>query len=360
MRLVILLVLLPFAAVSQAPSQKKIIIITNKDTTILESDIDQVDSLIEWNMKSIYRMGNALGEFPSEFQVEVFIDSVFKEVETAKGFKEKNHEGNSVRNGENRTIRIEKHFDQKQNNPNPTIEEEVIIERSPKIMLNPLNKEIDFLDRSDLFKEKKAHWAGFTVGLNGLLNADGRLAKEADAPFLVLDYAKSFSFQLNFWEKRVPIFKDFIGVTSGIGVLWNRFEMQKNIDLFSNMDSIYATVNTLNNYRTNALNITFLQIPLLLEVNTHTNPDKNWNLALGVVGGMRIGANWKTKWEVDASLQKAKSKDDFNLNALLANAYAQVGYGNVGLFFQYGLTDVFQKNKGPELRSFTAGLKLHF
>ena len=56
MRLLVLLVLLPFAAVSQVPSQKKIIIITNKDTTILESDLDQVDSLIEWNMKSMYRM----------------------------------------------------------------------------------------------------------------------------------------------------------------------------------------------------------------------------------------------------------------------------------------------------------------
>jgi len=105
MRLLVLLVLLPFAAVSQVPSQKKIIIITNKDTTILESDLDQLDSLIEWNMKSIYRMGNALGEFPSEFQVEVFIDSVFKEVETAKGFKEKNHEGNSYETV--KTVRLE-------------------------------------------------------------------------------------------------------------------------------------------------------------------------------------------------------------------------------------------------------------
>jgi len=205
-----------------------------------------------------------------------------------------------------------------------------------------------------------AHYAGFGIGVNGFMNANDRIALKEDAPFLELDFAKSLNFQFNVLEKRFAIYHEYIGLTTGIGFQWNRYALKNNVDLAKNNDSIFGMPNTNLNYTKNVMRSTYLQVPLLLEFNSNKDADKAWHLSAGVVGGIRIASSWKTKWENNGNTQKAKTKDDYHLNPFSANLLLQLGFSHTNLFIQYGLTEVFEKNKGPQFSPVTAGVFLSF
>ncbi|MFM7723338.1 MAG: hypothetical protein ACKO7O_00955 [Bacteroidota bacterium] len=57
----------------------KIIIINNGDTTVISSDPNSMDSLIELNMKSMYGIGTDMERVFKDVQVEVFIDSILNQ-----------------------------------------------------------------------------------------------------------------------------------------------------------------------------------------------------------------------------------------------------------------------------------------
>lgn len=81
MRYIFLFCLLPILSFAQRNRQEKIIIIKNYDTTILESDVQPMDSLIEWNVKSIYRTDKEFNRFPTGFRLDVIIDSIFGDLD---------------------------------------------------------------------------------------------------------------------------------------------------------------------------------------------------------------------------------------------------------------------------------------
>ena len=341
----------------QTLESHKIIIINNGDTTVISSDPNSIDSLIEFNMKSMYGIGNDMERVFQDVQVEVFIDSIINQ---SAFLREEPADTVRVKMGNKRIVVIEKDKKGDKSQRKIIIDEDVS-ERNDQIHREE-DKDYGLKDDKDegFFKNQHASWAGFGIGLNSFMNSNDRFFSESDAPFLVLDYAKSVNVQFNVWDKRFPIYQEFIGVTTGLGFQWNRYGLEKNVDISANADSIYAMNNVAVNYTKNVLRSTYLQIPLLLEFNSNKSEHKNWHLSLGVVGGVRIASSWKTKWEDDGKPLKAKTKDDFNFNSLSANAYAQIGYGNVGLFVQYGLLDVFRPGKGPALSPISGGICFNF
>jgi len=340
----------------QSLESRKIIIINNGDTTVISSDPNSMDSLIELNMKSLYGIGTDMERVFKDVQVEVFIDSILNQSALVL---EEPSDTLRVKMGNKRIVVIEKEKKGDKSQRKIIIDEDVS-ERNDQIHRE--EKDYGLKDDKDegFFKNQHASWAGFGIGLNSFMNSNDRFFSESDAPFLVLDYAKSVNVQFNVWDKRFPIYQEFIGVTTGLGFQWNRYGLEKNVDILANADSIYAVNNLAVNYTKNVLRSTYLQIPLLLEFNSNKSGHKNWHLSLGVVGGVRIASSWKTKWEDDGKPLKAKTKDDFNFNSLSANAYAQIGYGNVGLFVQYGLLDVFRPGKGPALSPISGGICFNF
>jgi hypothetical protein len=358
-RILFLFLSISSLAFGQIRESRKIIIINNTDTTILSTDTESMDSLIEINMKSIYGIGSEIRSGQKDMRVEVFIDSVFNGMDPSVLLMEEPADTMRVKMGNKRIVVIEKEISGGKDNRKIIIDEDVTDrERQNDDGWGDNNMYRD----SDgvIYGGEHASWAGFGLGLNSFMNSADRFVTEADAPFLMLDYAKSINFQFNVWEKRFPIYKEYVGVTTGLGFQWNRYGLEKNVDIASNADSIYAVNNIMVNYNKNVLRSTYLQIPLLLEFNSNKDESKNWHLSIGVVGGVRIASSWKTKWEEDGKPLKAKTKDDFNFNSLSANAYAQIGYGNLGLFVQYGLTDVFRPGKGPELNPVSGGVIFNF
>ena len=206
----------------------------------------------------------------------------------------------------------------------------------------------------------EGHWAGFGINTNGFLNADGKIAIGDAAGFLELDHARSIGFNFNLVEKRFPIFREYVGLTTGLGIQWNRFALKNNVDVMVSADSTYGVENTTVDYKKNVLRSTYLQIPLLLEITTNKDNDKAWHISAGVAGGIRIGSSLKTKWEDAGKTNKDRVKSNYNFNPFEAHATAIVGYGDISLYVNYGLTQVFEKDKGPNYAPVSAGILLNF
>ncbi len=209
--------------------------------------------------------------------------------------------------------------------------------------------------------EVKSIWAGFELGVNGYLTPGGSSDFPKKYNFLELNYKKSLSINLNFWEQHIKLYKNYIALTTGAGFEFNRYYFDNNVTLLPINDTV-AGFDTGIDYSKNCLKASYINVPLLLEFNTHSNPKKSFHLAAGLVGGYNLSTKVKQVYELNNKTYKNKVKNDFNMNPFKVAATVRVGYGKVNLFATYGLTPFFQeKAVAPDLTAFTVGITLlHF
>ena len=343
----ILFILFLSSTIWSQQSKSRIITINGNDTTIIDLDqqIGQLDSIIESTMLKVFS-DSSYSNLNQKF--EIIIDTLI-----TSNSKELNPEDTTkLKLGNKRIMIIEdKQIDKKGDRDRRIIIDEDVT-KDEKIFKDDEEEEPEENDF--------AHWAGIGIFSNGFSNSAGKIASKDDSYFLELDYTKSIGFNLNLLEKRFPVYKEYIGVTTGLGFQFNHYALKNNVDLNVSKDSTFGTENTTLDFRKNALRATYLQAPLLLEFNTNSDPEKSWHLSAGVVGGIRIGSSWKTKWEDDGKTRKEKVKSNFNLNPFQAYATAIVGYHNVNLYVNYGLTQLFEKGKGPAFSPVNAGVLFNF
>jgi hypothetical protein len=119
-----------------------------------------------------------------------------------------------------------------------------------------------------------------------------------------------------------------------------------------------SIIDPIASVKKNKLVASYLTVPLLIEFNTSQNPKKTVHLAIGVIGGLRLGSHVKLVKEVEGKETKTKLRNDFNLNPWRYDATVRLGFRNYTLFGSYGLPNLFKDNKGPELSPFTVGLRV--
>jgi hypothetical protein len=205
-------------------------------------------------------------------------------------------------------------------------------------------------------KEKLTYFAGLDLGVNFLMNSSGTTGFDGQDAWLDNDPARSLSWRWNMAEEKIRIVKDYVGITTGLAIAWNSYSFTDNVRVLNNSDSTWGVVDSLPDYSKNKLRVTSLQVPLLLSLNTSLNPDKNFHLDMGVIGGLRIGSRTKQKYEVDGRTQRETTVDDFNLAPVSLDATVRVGYRNLTLWASYGLTSLFREGKGPEAYPLAVGL----
>jgi len=224
------------------------------------------------------------------------------------------------------------------------------------------DEKFSYEDRKDSIKnknEKFKHWAGYELGVNGLLDYNNSFTMPSNGTFLELDYSKSIQFGVNLFEKDFHIYKNYINLVTGFGFDFNHYAFKNNITL--NGDTTYLNAFTDNiDYKKNKLNVSYVKAPLMLVFNTSKNPSKNFHISTGVEVAYRIHAVQKQKYDIGDTHFKSKRRDDFNLEQLRYSAVARIGYNRVSFFATYGLNRLFQKNKGPQVYPFTAGVALAF
>lgn len=206
------------------------------------------------------------------------------------------------------------------------------------------------------------HWAGLYIGVNGFLTPDGKLDPPAPYDYMSLRLGKSINVQLNFFEQNFKVSQN-AGFITGLGLEWRNYRFdQNNLVLKDNTPTFQGELMTDANYKKSKLLVTYLNVPLLFELQTnrYTN-HSSFHIAGGINSGLRIGSHSKVKFEnTNGGTQKSKVRDDFYLNPLKFDAMALIGWGNINLYSTYALNDMFKSGKGPELRPFSIGLRLVF
>lgn len=215
----------------------------------------------------------------------------------------------------------------------------------------------DSYSDSDLKKEL-THWGGIDVGVNMLLNSNNETTLPDGANWLDIDEARSLSWSFNLYEQKIRLVKDHIGIITGVGLTYNSYGLKNNVSVFSNSDSTFAMTDSLNTFDKNKLRTTYIKVPVMLEFNTSEDPKRSFHIAAGVIGGVRIGSITKQEYKVDDAKHKNRVKDDFNFSPITLDAAFRIGYGNLTLFANYGLTPLFEKDKGPEVYPVTVGLAI--
>ncbi len=234
------------------------------------------------------------------------------------------------------------------------------------------------LGKKDSVKKEKnknqdfTHWGGLDFGVCMLTTAKNelRIPEEKDTTkmnyFLDLNYSKSLHFSLNLIEKNVHLYKNYVNLVSGLGFEWNSYNFRNKITLPSNAPYISASNTTVSPdsiaFSKNKLKVAYIKAPLLLEFNTNnTNADKSFHIAIGAEVGYKIGSKTKQVYELGGNEYRIKRKEDYNLSPLKYVEWVRAGYGNYfTAFVNYGLSELFEKDKGPAIFPLTAGVAFNF
>ena len=216
--------------------------------------------------------------------------------------------------------------------------------------------EFDWEDRMDL-----AHWSGFDVGVNLLMN--NQFQPDFQENHLILDPAKSFHYNFNLFEYFIKFGTPHVGLTTGFGFSHSRYGIKDSyMRLGATGDSTfaYADSSLLNGFKTNQLRVSYFNIPILFTINSSKNKKKNFHLSFGVVGGVRIGSKMRYKYEELAGETEAFTQGKYNINPFHASLHARIGFRKLGLFANFNMLPLFEQDKSRVAKPLTFGASIHF
>lgn len=204
-----------------------------------------------------------------------------------------------------------------------------------------------------------AHWAGFEFGTLILTTSEyNRNFGEYD--FWGNEIQGSSAFNINFFEYKFPIFKQYLGLTTGLGYTLNSIGLRGNYRIQHNMDTVFATQNLFQAYTTNTLDIHLLSVPLLLEFATAQRQKKSFYFNAGIIASLRIGSNTVQTGEYsNGDRFNLNVRSRFNLLPYSLEATVRTGFSHFGIFASYNLTSLFKENKTIGVFPFRAGLSLN-
>lgn len=204
-----------------------------------------------------------------------------------------------------------------------------------------------------------AHWAGVDFGFGVMMNQDFQTNFDNN-DYWENDPARSNVWNINFLEHKFNFGTPYVGLTTGLGLNFTSLAFKHNYIVSSSPDSIFATVDSVKVYSKNKLKASYLTIPLLLEFNTSADDDRSFYLAAGVVAGVKLTSKIKREGEVNGDRFKQKEKGAYNLNPFKLDAAVRMGYGSFGLFANYSLTTLFEKDKTVAVYPLTFGVSFNF
>ena len=193
------------------------------------------------------------------------------------------------------------------------------------------------------------------IGTNGYVTPSQAINLPKDQDLLELNYGRSRSFGFAFQFKGIESNNKRLFLSPGLGITWNGYHFENNINISSSNDTTVFFQDTLHDNRKYKLRTTYLELPLLIGTRIG-NTEKPLNIQVGVIGGIRIGSIIKQKFEENGVDQTVKIKDDFNINPFKIDLVAKITFGEVGIFGRYSTTTLFQDGKGAELYPFSIGL----
>lgn len=201
----------------------------------------------------------------------------------------------------------------------------------------------------------ETNWNNFHLGLNNLLNKDGKLEPETGYDKMTISPANSINFQWNIVTQSMDLYKGKVRLVYGIGLDYNNYRFKNDISLNADSMVLFITEDGIN-YDKNKLVTQHINVPVMLNFKlSPKNVDEEVYISAGANFGYLIRAHQKQVWD-DNGKKKNKIRDDYNLEQFRVGYEVQFGYKNIILFGKYFPKSIFKTNEGPELRSVSAGI----
>lgn len=209
-------------------------------------------------------------------------------------------------------------------------------------------------------KKFKGYWRGLELGINGLMTSDNSFNLPSNVSYLDLNYGKSWFVNLNFMELKLPIYKNNLGVLSGLSLNLNNYRFLNKNMLLGSTDSITYTYDTTSgfNYTKNKISAIYLKIPLLFEI--YLPQHKKFHFLTGIYGSLLIGSYTKTLYKEGSRKTKNKNHDIPYLNPLQYGVTGRIGIGHLTFFVDYNFSLLFKKDKGPALHPINMGIAFRY
>jgi hypothetical protein len=220
---------------------------------------------------------------------------------------------------------------------------------------------VNYTDNGPSDKLELTHFAGIDVGVNILMNASGGTTLDTNSNWLDLDYARSLSWRFNILEEKIKIYKNYVGILVGAGITYNSYGLRNNVQVVvtDSTGTVGLEVDSKDrDFTKNKLRASYINVPVMLEFNTSEYIDRSFHIAAGVTGGWNMGGLTKQKWENGDDKVTAKVKSDYNFTPFTLDASVRLGYKNFTIFANYGLTPLFEKDKGPEVYPMCVGIQI--
>lgn len=153
-----------------------------------------------------------------------------------------------------------------------------------------------------------------------------------------LDYSRCRNFTIN-GNVAINITKNF-GVLTGFNFDFNNYSFKENLTVQEGTG--FYQLDTLITYDKYKLKAAYLQLPLMLKFQSS---NEDFQFAVGGTIGYKLRSWTKFRHSYQGVRVKGKVKDHYDLNPLKASLGARFNYKGIGLFFNYGLTSLFENTK---------------
>jgi hypothetical protein len=228
------------------------------------------------------------------------------------------------------------------------------------------SREVTIVDGDDVTTRRipkvrsfRKNWAGFELGINGLMTPDHSINLPSELGYLDLRYEKSVAVNLNLYQQNLALMGDVLGLYTGIGLGWNNYRLPNNILLVKGSHELEHIVPDTDLPYKNKLTMMMVNVPLMLELQTRSHSEfSKFHLAAGVNLGVRLSSHTKQVYKLDGKKDKVKTHEDFYINPFRYDLQARMGWGKINFFASYSLNSLFRDGKGPEVYPFSIGLRI--
>ena len=227
-------------------------------------------------------------------------------------------------------------------------------------VVEEIGLQIPFLGKSNERHQGRMepHWAGIGWGFANISNPSFKI-NNIDG--VSLKSGSSSEFFVNLIEKILPIYKNKLGITTGLGFNWRTYSMDYNTHFVNNngLTDVYdAPVGV--KYEYSKLKTAHITLPVLLEWQPG-GLDDDFFVSVGIICGVKTYSVSKIKFKNESGDMIKRVEDKgLNVSPLSLDYYAQIGYGSFNVFAKYSPFSIFESGKGPDVRAVSLGLVLDF
>lgn len=182
------------------------------------------------------------------------------------------------------------------------------------------------------------------VGITDFVATDYSMYPADERGFMDLN-GKSIHITFNLGGGTMPLVSDGkLSLSGGIGIACDNYVFSEKVTI-TKEGGMIRPVPIDGSYKKSKFNTVSLKLPLTLDLNL-----RPVTVSAGAYGSAVISQHTKYK------KPKHKEKGLGYMNTFQAGLTARVWYDCVGVFANYGLTDFFRHDSGPELHPLTIGL----